>query len=121
MLAPEQHAQHERREGIRRNQAAHLWLEEPVVPAVTDYQQKFRDRELHQDYAENQQNPRASRKAFRLIDPELSNRGRQNEQCNHKILCRFRLLTAENKKRQTANKHRENQQLAVRCVFQTAS
>src|SRR5260370_42080308 len=108
-----QHTEIKRRGGEGSNQSSHLWIEETVVPAVTDYQQKFRDRELHQDHAENQQNPRASRKAFRLVDPELSNRSRQNEQCNHKILCRLRLLTAENKKRRTANKHRENQQLAV--------
>jgi hypothetical protein len=95
MLASKQNAQDKRREGVGGDQAAHLRLQKLIIAAVTDYQQDFRDRQLDKDHSKNEKNPRASRKALWLIDPELCNRGRQNQERNDKVLSWFRLLTTE--------------------------
>jgi len=50
----------------------------------------------------------------------LRDRGRQNQQRDHKILRRFRLLPAEDQKSQAASEHRKDQELGRRSVFQPA-
>ena len=95
MLAAKQNAQDKRREGVGGDQPSHLRLQKLIIAAVTNYQQDFRDRQLDKDHSKNEKNPRASRKALWLIDPELRNRGRQNQERNDKVLRWFRLLTTE--------------------------
>src|SRR6266487_4834915 len=50
----------------------------------------------------------------------LRDRGGQNQQCDHKILRRFRLFATEDEKCETTGKHRKDQHLDVGRVFQVA-
>jgi hypothetical protein len=75
---------------------------------------------LHQNDAKNEKNARASREALGLIDPQLSDRGGQDQQRNNEILGRLRLLAAKDKKRQATCKHSKDNNLDVRRVFQIA-
>ena len=55
MVAPEQHAQEQRREGVRRDQSHHIRTEEREGAAVAKDEEKFRGGELHEDYAEDEE------------------------------------------------------------------
>ena len=73
-----------------------------------------------QNDAKDEKDARASRKALGLVDPELSNRGGQNQQRNDKILGWLRLLAAKDEKRQSTSKHRKDHGLNEGRVFQVA-
>ena len=120
VLPPQQNTQHQRREGVRRDQSAHFRLQKAISAAVANHEQQFCHRELEQDHAKDEKNPRALREAFRLIDPELCNGCRQNKQRDHKILRRFGLLAAENKKSKAADEHRKDQKLCIGRVLEIA-
>jgi hypothetical protein len=76
MLPSEQNAQCKGCKSIRRDEAAHFRSQKPVVAAVANYQQQFRDRELYQYNAKDEKDPRILIKAFGLINPQLCNGGR---------------------------------------------
>jgi hypothetical protein len=73
---------------------------------------------LHKNNAKHKKDSRVLRKTLRLVNPKLRNRGRQNQQSNHKILRRFRLLPAKDEKCQATSKYREDRYLRVRRIFQ---
>ncbi len=120
MVPSEQDAQHERGKGIGRNQSAHFGFQKRVIAAVANYQHQFCHRKLRQNNSKNEKDPRALRKGLWLIDPELCNGSRQNQQCDDKIFGWLRLLAAENEKSQAAGKHHEDERLHIRRVFQIA-
>src|SRR5207237_1233438 len=70
VIASEQDTQSKRSESIRRNQAAHLRCENAVVAAVTKHQHQLGHSQLNENDSENEKDPGALRKRFRLIDPE---------------------------------------------------
>ena len=59
-------------------------------------------------------------KALWLVDPELRDGSAQNQQRDDKILGRFRLLAAEDKKRESTGKHRKNHAPNKGRIFQVA-
>ena len=118
MLTSQQDAQHKRGEGIGRDQPGHFWFQKSIIAAVANHQQQFRDCELHENYSKDEKDPRASRKAFWLIDPELRYCRRQDQKRNDKILGRFRLLPAKNKKSQPASERCKDHQLRIRGVLE---
>ena len=99
MVAPEEHAERERRKSIRRDQPDCLRPQKRIVPAVAQDEDQLGRGELHEDHAEDQEKPRAAQKRRRLIDPKLGQRRGEKEKRDDKILRRLRLLAAEDQKR----------------------
>ena len=66
---------------------------------------------MHEDQSENEEHARVLRKRARLIDPELRHRNGHEQQRDHEVLHRFRLLAAKDEKREATGKHRENYDL----------
>ena len=120
MLPTEQHAQHQRRKSIWRNQSGRFWSQEAVIAAVANDQQQFDDRQLHKNNAEDEKNSRVLLEAFWLIDPKLRDGGGKDQERNDVILRRLRLLTAKDEKRQTTSKQRKDEHLYMRRAFHVA-
>jgi hypothetical protein len=111
MLPIEQNAQHERRKGVWRNQPRRLWFQKAVVAAIAKDEKQFRDRQLKKNDAEDQKNSRVLLETFWLIDPQLGNCSRQDQERNDVIFRGLGLLTAKNKKRQTTSEKRKDKYL----------
>ena len=80
----------------------------------------FGYRKLNKDRSENKKDARILDKRFRSIDPQLHDRGCEEQQGDHEIFCRLRLLTAEDQERQPRNERGENNHFDVTRNFQTA-
>ena len=120
VVAPEQHAEHERREGVGRDQPGSLRSEECEDAAVAEDEEELRRRELHEDDAEDEKQARVAQKGVRLIDPELRQRGREKEKRDDEILRRLRLLAAEDEKREPGDEGGEDRHLHAGRVFEAA-
>ena len=92
-------------------EAAGLGAENPVMAAVAKNQDELGHGQLDQDNSKDEKDARGSRKCFRLIDPELNERGGEKEQSNDEILRRLGLLPAENKKGQTSDESAQDHDL----------
>src|SRR5213079_2320037 len=96
MISAEQNTEHERREGVRRDQSDGFRLEKGEAAAVTKNQQEFRGGQLQVNHAKKHEDARVPAKCFRLADPKLRDGGSQEKYRDDKILRRLGLLAGKN-------------------------
>ncbi len=90
MVASEQNTQDERREGVGRDQCRRFRLQHREGPAMAKQEYELRHRELHQDDAENEHQPRIAQEGFRLIDPKLNHGRAKKQKRDDEVLGRLR-------------------------------
>src|ERR1700730_932432 len=108
------------RESVRRDQPAHFRPEESVVAAIAKDKHHFCHRELQQDRSKDEQDARALRKGLWLVDPKLHNRGGKKQERDDEVFGRLRLLTAEDKKSETADESGEDENFDGQGVLEIA-
>src|SRR6266404_1992118 len=120
MVAPEQNAQHKRRERVGRDKPAHFRLQKSKRALIAKHEQELSYRQLHQDRSENEQDPRVLRKSAGLIDPELRHCNSQKQERDDEILRWFRLLAAKDKERQSGSERDKDKYFDVRSALEAA-
>ncbi len=111
--ASKQHAENKRRKRVRHDQAAHVGSEKAIVAAVANDQDQLGHRQLQEHDREDQKHERVLRCGFRLIDPQLRNRGGQKQERDDKILGGLGLMPAENEESHPADETGEDQHLDI--------
>ena len=120
MIAPQQNTQHQRGKCVGGEQPAHFRGEKFKRLLARQDENDFSGSELDKDCSENEKDARVLGKRSGPIDPELHDRGRKKQQCNHEILGGFRLLAAKDQKCQPSNESGKNEDFYVRCRLETA-
>jgi len=118
VVASEQHAQEQRREGVGRDQPNGFRPEKSEGAAVAKDEEKSRRGELHEDHAEDEENAGAAHERRWLVDPELRYRRGEKEQSDDEILRGLRLLPAEDENGQTGDERREDDPFDPEGEFQ---
>ena len=120
VIASEQNTEHERSKRIGRDQPGRLRFQRSNDAAVAEREEELRDPELQIDDSENKKDAGVAPKGIRLIDPELRDGGREEEEREDKISRRLLLLTAKDEKGEPGDKGDEDRHLDPGGVFEIA-
>src|ERR1041385_4166305 len=119
VIAVKKHAEQKRRERIGRDQADRFRPEKTERAAVAENEKKLRRRELEENDAENEKQPRAAQEGRWLVNPKLRQRRGEEEQRDDEILRRLGLLPAENQSGDAGDEGRENKILRAGRILET--